>query len=136
VPAGGVHAAGLKTDKTPPRLTLSFLGGGTLLAGTTLRVNATCPKTELTCKARFKLVATLRKATGKALVKPTTIASTTIVLKSGQTRLLKLKLSPAARTALKKALKLKVTLMVNVTDAAGNVTPKQTKGITLRWKKA
>ncbi|MDX6569848.1 MAG: large repetitive protein, partial [Gaiellales bacterium] len=136
VPPGGVHATSLKTDKTAPKLVLSFLGGGTLVGGTTLRVNATCPKTEQTCKARFQLVATLKKATGKALAKPTTIAATTILLKSGQTALLKLKVSPAARTALKKTLRLKVTLIANVTDAAGNVTPKETKGITLRWKKA
>lgn len=136
VPPGGIHVTSLNADKTPPRLTLTFLGGGTLLAGTTLRVNATCPKTEQTCKARFQLVAVLKKATGKALVKPTMIAATTILLKGGQTRLLKLKLSPAARTVLKNTLKLKVSLIASVTDAAGNVTPKETKGITLRWKKA
>jgi hypothetical protein len=136
ISAGGVHANSLKTDKTAPKLTLAFVGGGTLLGGTTLRVNVSCPKTEQTCKARLQLVATLRKPTGKAHVKPTTIGGVTLTLKGGQTRLMKLKLSSAARTLLKQTLKLKVTLMANVTDAAGNVTPKETKGITLRWKKA
>jgi hypothetical protein len=63
------------------------------------------------------------------------VASTTVTLKSGQKKLLKLKLSTAARTALRKSLKLKVTLIASVTDAAGNITPRQTKGLTLRWKK-
>ena len=149
-PGAGVAAAGsgagagnptirttsTKTDKTAPRLTLSFLGSGTLLGGTTLQLNATCPKTETSCKARFQLLATLKKPTGKAVAKPVVIASTTTTLKGGQKKLLKLKLSPAARAVLKRSLKLKVTLRVNVTDAAGNVTPKQMKGITLRWKQA
>ena len=135
LPPGGAHAASLKTDKTPPKLTLTFPAGGTLLAGTTLRVNAACPKSEQTCKARFLLVAALSKATGKARIKPTTIASTTILLQGGQSRVLRLKLSAAARALLRKNLKLKVSLIATVTDAAGNVTPRETKGITLRWKK-
>jgi hypothetical protein len=131
-----IRATSTKTDKTAPILTLAFLGGGKLLSGTTLQVNATCPKTETSCKAKFQLVATLKKPTGKAVSKPVVIASATATLNGGQKKLLKLKLSSAARTALKKSLTLKVTLMANVVDASGNVTPKETKGITLRWKKA
>ena len=133
---GVIRSTSTKTDKTAPRLTLAFLGGGTLLSGTTLQLNATCPKTETSCKARFQLLATLKKPTGKAIAKPVVIASATTTLKGGQKKLLKLKLSAAARTVLKKSLKLKVTLSANVVDAAGNVTPKETKGITLRWKQA
>jgi hypothetical protein len=98
-------------------------------------VDATCPKTEKSCKAKVQLFATLKKPTGKAVAKPVPVASTTVTLKSGQKKLLKLKLSSAARTALRKSLKLKVTLIASVTDAAGNITPRQTKGLTLRWKK-
>ena len=58
-----------------------------------------------------------------------------VTLTGGQKKVLKLKLSSAARAALKRSHTLKVTLTAAVTDAAGNVTPKQTKGITLRWKK-
>ena len=78
----------------------------------------------------------LKKPTGKAVAKPVVIASASTTLQGGQKKLLKLKLSAAARAALKRSLKLKVTLTANVVDAAGNVTPKETKGITLRWKKA
>jgi hypothetical protein len=125
-----------KTDKTAPRLTLAFLGGGTLLRGTTLQLNATCPRTEKSCKAKLQLLAILRKPTGKAVAKPSVIARATTTLKGGQKKLLKLKLSAAARTALRRRLTLKVTLTASVVDAAGNVTPKETKGLTLRWKKA
>jgi hypothetical protein len=134
-PPGGAHAPNVKSDKTKPVLTIAFVGGGTLSGGTTLSVNATCPKTETSCKAVFHLLAKLKKPTGKALSKPVTIASASATLASGQRKLLKLKLSSAARSALRKALKLKVTLAVSVTDAAGNVTPNETKGFTLRWKK-
>jgi len=134
-PGGGAHTANVKSDKTKPVLTIAFVGGGTLAGGTTLSVNATCPKTETSCKAVFHLLAKLKKPTGKALSKPVTIASASATLASGQRKLLKLKLSSAARSALRKALKLKVTLAVSVTDAAGNVTPNETKGFTLRWKK-
>jgi hypothetical protein len=136
VPGGGIRTTSTKTDKTPPRLVLTFLGGGTLLRGTTLQLSATCPKTETSCKAKFQLLAALAKSTGKAVAKPTVIASGTTTLQGGQKKLLKLKLSAAARSALRQRLRLKVTLMVNVVDAAGNVTPKETKGITLRWHKA
>jgi PKD domain len=133
---GGGHtgtSAG-KTDKTPPRLVLAFGAGGKLAGGTTLTVDATCPKTEVSCTAKFQLLATLKKPTGKAIVKPVSIASAKATVKGGQLKVLKLKLSPAARTALKRTHSLKVTLTVSVTDAAGNVAPKQTKGITLRVK--
>jgi hypothetical protein len=126
---------GNKSDKTAPKLTLAFLGGGTLSGGTTLMLNATCPKSEKSCKATFKLLATLKKPTGKAVAKPVTVATTTATIGSGQKKLLKLKLSAAARAILKSKRKLTVTLNVSVVDAAGNLTPKQTKGITLRWKK-
>ncbi len=89
----------------------------------------------MSCKAKFQLLATLKKPTGKAVAKPVTIASAKATLTGGQLKVLKLKLSSAARAALKRTHTLKVTLTVSVTDAAGNVTPKQTKGITLRWKK-
>jgi hypothetical protein len=115
-------------------LAIALVGGGTLAGGTTLSVNATCPKSEKSCKAVFHLLAKLKKPTGKALTKPVTIASARVTLGSGQRKLLKLKLSSAARSALKKSLKLKVTLTASVTDAAGNVTPNETKGFTLRWK--
>ena len=139
-PAGGsggsgVHPTTAGADKSAPKLVLTIVGGGTLAGGTTLQVDATCPKTEKSCKANVKLLATLKKPTGKAVAKPVTVASTTVTFKSGQKKLLKLKLSSAARTALRKSLKLKVTLIASVTDAAGNVTPRQTKGLTLRWKK-
>ena len=65
-PGGGAHATSLKSDKTKPVLTIAFVGGGTLVSGTTLPVNATCPKTETSCKAVFHLLATLKKPTGKA----------------------------------------------------------------------
>jgi hypothetical protein len=135
-PGGGTHAASVKSDKTKPVLTIAFVGGGTLAGGTTLSVNATCPKTETSCKAVFHLLAKLKKPTGKAVSKPVTIASASTTLARGQRKLLKLKLSSAARSALRKALKLKVTLAVSVTDAAGNITPNETKGFTLRWKKS
>jgi hypothetical protein len=134
--AGGtVHAQSGTGDKTLPRLTLVFLGGGTLSGGTTLQLDATCPKTEKSCKATFKLLATLKKPTGKAVAKPVTVASMVATLGSGQKKLLKLKLSAAARAILRSKRKLAVTLNVSIVDAAGNITPKQTKGITLRWKK-
>ena len=123
-----------KTDKTPPRLVLAFGSGGKLAGGTTLTVDATCPKTEVTCTAKFQLLATLKKPTGKAVAKPVSIASAKATVKGGQLKVLKLKLSSAARMVLKRTHSLKVTLTVSVTDAAGNVTPKQTKGITLRVK--
>jgi hypothetical protein len=133
---GGTHAASNdKTDTTKPVLTLAFIGGGSLAAGTTLSFSAACPKTEKSCKAKFSLLATLKKPTGKAVVKPVTIATTVATLTSGQKKVLKLKLSSAARAALKRSHTLKVTLSASITDAAGNVTPKETKGITLRWKK-
>jgi hypothetical protein len=113
---------------------LAFGAGGKLAGGTTLTVDATCPKTEVSCAAKFQLLATLKKPTGKAIAKPVSIASAKATVKGGQLKVLKLKLSAAARTALKRTHSLKVTLTVSVTDAAGNVTPKQTKGITLRVK--
>jgi hypothetical protein len=132
---GGSHTASTTTtDKTPPRLVLAFGSGGKLAGGTTLTVDATCPKTEISCAAVFHLLATLKKPTGKAIVKPVSIASAKATVKGGQSKVLKLKLSAAARTVLKRTRSLKVTLTVAVTDAAGNVTPKQTKGITLRVK--
>ncbi len=133
---GRAHTATTaSSDKTAPKLTFTIVGGGTLTGGTTLQVDATCPKTEKSCKAKVKLLATLTKPTGKAVAKPVTVASTTVTFKSGQKKLLKLKLSSAARAVLRKSLTLKVTLIASVTDAAGNVTPRQTKGLTLRWKK-
>jgi hypothetical protein len=132
---GGAHPATAGGDKSAPKLTFSIIGGGTLVGGTTLQVDATCPKTEKSCKAKVQLLATLKKPTGKAVAKPVTVASASVTFKSGQKKLLKLKLSSAARTVLRKSLKLKVTLIASVTDAAGNVTPRQTKGLTLRWKK-
>jgi Ig domain of plant-specific actin-binding protein len=135
-PGGGGHtgtAAG-GGDKTAPRLVLAFGSGGKLAGGTTLTVDATCPKTEQTCTSRFQLLAVLKKRTGNAVAKPVTVASTSAIVTGGQKKVLKLKLSLAARTVLKRSHSLKATLSVSVTDAAGNVTPKQTKGITLRWK--
>jgi hypothetical protein len=132
---GGAHLASVKSDKTKPVLTIALVGGGALAGGTTLSVYATCPKTETSCTAVFHLLAKLKRPTGKALSKPVTISSARATLASGQKKLLKLKLSSAARSALRKTLKLKVTLTASVTDAAGNVTPNETKGFTLRWKK-
>jgi hypothetical protein len=132
---GSPHVVSTSVDKTAPKLVLTFVGTGTLTGGTTLSLNATCPKTEKSCTAKFQLLAVLKKTTGKAAPKAVTIASGSATLTSGQKKVVKLKLTTAARTALKKALKLKVTLDARVTDASGNVTPKQTKGFTLRWKK-
>jgi hypothetical protein len=132
---GAPHVVSTSVDKTAPKLVLTFVGTGTLTGGTTLSLNATCPKTEKSCTAKFQLLAVLKKTTGKAAPKAVTIASGSATLTSGQKKVVKLKLTTAARTALKKARKLKVTLDARVTDASGNVTPKQTKGFTLRWKK-
>ena len=70
-PAGGsggsgVHPTTAGGDKTAPTLKFTIVGGGTLVGGTTLQVDATCPKTEKSCKANVKLLATLKKPTGKA----------------------------------------------------------------------
>jgi hypothetical protein len=133
---GGAKGTSAQTgDHSAPRLTLALVGGGKLVGNSTLSVTAACPKSEKTCKAVFTLLATIGKtSSSKAVARPVSVAHATLSFAGGQKKTLKLKLSSAARTVLKRTRKLKATLSVSVTDAAGNVTPKQTLAVTLRWK--
>jgi hypothetical protein len=132
---GGPKTASTQTgDHSAPRLTLALVNSGKLVGNSTLSVTATCPKSEKTCKAKFTLLAAIGKTTGKAVAKPVSIAAATLSFVGGQKKTLKLKLSSAARTVLKRKHTLKATLSVSVVDAAGNITPKETKAVTLRWK--
>ena len=118
-PPGGAQPAGAPSslDTTAPLARLSGSREQHPLRGGALRVAVTCPAEACTAAA----TATLRLP-GRAHA--LRLRAGPVVLGPGQTRTLRLALSSAARSAVRRALRarsaLKAKLLVAVADAAGN----------------
>jgi hypothetical protein len=116
---GGSGNSSPSADKTKPKVTLI---AATLRATKKGAVSFTygCPSTEKSCTITLKL------KSGKK-----TVASKTFTVKGGKSKAVTLVLSKDARKLLAKGGSLKVSAVVNATDAAGNART-TTKAMTIR----
>jgi hypothetical protein len=107
------------TDKTKPKVSVVARSLKVSKTGTvSFRVG--CPKTETSCKIQLQL------KNGKKVA-----AKKTVTVKGGKTVTVTLQLTKATRLALSKHSTLKVSTVVNASDAAGN-RKTTTKQLTLR----
>jgi uncharacterized membrane protein YgcG len=116
---GSQGGSNSSTDQTKPKVTLI---AATLRATKKGAVSFTyaCPSTEKSCTITLKL------KSGKK-----TVASKTFTVKGGKSKAVTLVLSKDARKLLAKRGSLKVSAVVNATDAAGNART-TTKAMTIR----